>query len=70
MTIDRRWLEDYLKGLRICNMMEEQERLILSLFSTEPDERHSWSEQDICEQIRKILENVEISCSTGTGGGV
>ena len=33
MTIDRRWLEDYLKGLRICNMMEEQERLMGSSYS-------------------------------------
>ncbi len=29
---------------------------ILSLFSTEPDDQHRWSEQDIYEQVRKIIQ--------------
>ena len=28
---------------------------ILELFSTEPDDEHIWSEQDIYEQSRKII---------------
>ena len=28
---------------------------ILALFETEPDEEHTWSEQDIFEQARKII---------------
>ena len=28
---------------------------ILALFQTEPDEEHTWSEQDIFEQVRKII---------------
>ena len=28
---------------------------ILELFSTEPDDEHVWSEQDIYEQSRKII---------------
>lgn len=28
---------------------------ILQLFSVEPDEEHTWSEQDICEQSKKII---------------
>ncbi|MBR3997124.1 MAG: hypothetical protein IKI93_02130 [Clostridia bacterium] len=30
-------------------------REILGLFSTEPDDEHVWSEQDIYEQSRKII---------------
>jgi hypothetical protein len=30
-------------------------REILELFSTEPDDEHTWSEQDISEQSRKII---------------
>mgnify|MGYP005768936097 CR=1 FL=1 len=28
---------------------------ILQLFSSEPDKTHTWSEQDICEQSRRII---------------
>ena len=34
---------------------EQAKREILELFSTEPDEEHTWSEQDIYEQSRKII---------------
>ena len=34
---------------------EEQESDILNHFGTEPDDRHEWTEQDICEQVRKML---------------
>ena len=34
---------------------EQAKREILDLFSTEPDDEHTWSEQDIYEQARKII---------------
>ena len=34
---------------------EQAKREILKLFSTEPDDEHTWSEQDIYEQSRKII---------------
>lgn len=34
---------------------EEQESAILERFGVEPDELHEWTEQDICEQVRKML---------------
>jgi hypothetical protein len=33
----------------------EQEAVILEHFGTEPDDQHEWSEQDIYEQIRKMI---------------
>jgi hypothetical protein len=33
----------------------QAKREILELFSTEPDDEHTWSEQDIYEQSRKII---------------
>jgi hypothetical protein len=34
---------------------EEQESAILERFGVEPDDPHEWTEQDICEQVRKML---------------
>jgi hypothetical protein len=34
---------------------EEQESAILECFGAEPDNLHEWTEQDICEQVRKLL---------------
>ena len=34
---------------------EQAKREIPELFSTEPDDEHTWSEQDIYEQSRKII---------------
>ena len=34
---------------------EQAKDEILDLFSMEPDNYHEWSEQDICEQVRKII---------------
>ena len=33
----------------------EQESTILESFGAEPDDTHDWTEQDICEQMRKML---------------
>lgn len=32
---------------------------VLALFSDEPDDEHEWSEQDIHEQMRKIVRKYE-----------
>ena len=32
---------------------------ILALFSEEPDEAHQWADQDIYEQMRKIIRKYE-----------
>ncbi|WP_207643855.1 hypothetical protein [Desulfitobacterium hafniense] len=36
---------------------KEQEAIILERFGTEPGDGHEWSEQDIAEQIRKIVRD-------------
>jgi len=33
----------------------EFETYILSIYGDKPDEEHEWSEQDIYEQVRKII---------------
>ena len=38
-----------------CWITPRQEAMILERFGTEPDDCHEWSQQDIAEQIRKIL---------------
>lgn len=43
-----------------CFITPAQEALILEQFGTEPDDIHEWSEQDIAEQIRKIITKSEI----------
>lgn len=32
---------------------------VLEMFSEEPDNEHQWTEQDICEQMRKIIRKYE-----------
>ena len=39
-------------GMKNTKQAKEE---ILDLFSTEPDDEHRWSEQDIYEQSRKII---------------
>ena len=39
-------------GMRNIDYAKQE---ILALFETEPDEEHTWSEQDIFEQARKII---------------
>ena len=39
-------------GMRNTKQAKEE---ILELFSIEPDDEHTWSEQDIYEQSRKII---------------
>ncbi len=46
----------WFKNLKDSSKAEEA---ILARFSEEPDELHVWSEQDIYEQSRKIIEAYE-----------
>ncbi len=45
---------DWFRGKR--NTVQAK-REILQQFSTEPDDGHQWTEQDICEQYRKIIRH-------------
>ena len=60
MTLNTANLEkDYYYALRqipTAKARNQAREEILSRFSTEPDELHQWSEQDITEQIRKIIQ--------------
>ncbi len=42
-----------------CNDPEAAKAEVLALFADEPDAEHAWSEQDICEQMRKIIRKYE-----------
>lgn len=46
----------WFRGLKNSKKAKEA---ILALFAEEPDEFHVWTEQDICEQSRKIIEACE-----------
>ena len=49
--LDREWRVIF----RNCKDTEAAKTEILALFSEEPDDEHEWSEQDIYEQMRKII---------------
>ena len=38
-----------------CKDVEAAKAEILAFFSEEPDDEHQWTEQDIHEQMRKII---------------
>lgn len=42
-----------------CKDPEATKAKILGLFSSEPDGEHEWSQQDIYEQLRKIIRKYE-----------
>ena len=57
MTITRRQLDsEYAEWFRGMRHADEAKREILELFGTEPDEDHTWTEQDIYVQSRKIID--------------
>ena len=57
MTITRRQLDsEYTEWFRGMRHAEEAKREILELFGTEPDEDHTWTEQDLYEQSKKIID--------------
>ena len=56
MTLTRKMLDTqyawWFYGKRNTEQAKEE---ILSIFSQEPDDGCEWTEQDICEQSRKII---------------
>ena len=54
MTIEKEYICSLRKsGIEIT---PEQEKEVLYFFGKEPDNEHQWTEQDIYEQIRKLLK--------------
>ena len=53
MTLNKRSLKKLSESMRVC-FTQEQERIILERFGEEPWP-YEWSEQDISEQIDRIL---------------
>lgn len=56
MILNKRKLRAWGKSAHIL-FTKEQEDIILERFGTEPDEMHEWTEQDIAEQVRKIVRD-------------
>lgn len=57
MTITRHLLDtEYAWWFRNKQNAEQAKQEILMLFSEEPDDFHEWTEQDIYEQSRKIID--------------
>ena len=52
---DSKWWSLFLH----CKNSEAAKAEILALFSEEPDRHHEWSEQDIYEQMRKVIRKYE-----------
>ena len=50
--LDREWQWLFLR----CKNTAVAKAEILTLFSDEPDDEHEWSEQDLYEQMRKIIQ--------------
>ena len=56
MTMTRNDLDTKLANMFLnCKDVEAAKAEILALFSEEPDDEHQWTEQDIYEQMRKII---------------
>lgn len=54
MTLNQKSLRKWVESSHL-NISAEQEAAILKIFGTEPDNGHEWTEQDIYEQVRKML---------------
>ena len=54
-NLDKNWWSMFLH----CSNPEAAKAEVLAQFSAEPDNEHEWSEQDIYEQIRKIIRKYE-----------
>ena len=55
MILTKESLYNLLTDMWIRDVSEEQCSAILDNFGTEPCAKHEWTEQDIVEQIRKML---------------
>ena len=54
MTITEKELSLYLSEQRL-HVSPEKKKKILELFSTEPEDGFQWTDQDIYEQLRKLV---------------
>ena len=62
MTITRRMLDTELQSwFHNVRNAEKAKEEILARFSAEPGDGHVWSEQDIWEQCRKIIDRWDCS---------
>lgn len=60
MTVNEAVLDECYSWLFLhCQNVSAAKAEILELFSEEPDVEHTWTEQDITEQIRKIVRKYE-----------
>ena len=60
MTLTRKELDTEWRTMFLrCKDPEAAKAEILTLFSEEPDDEHQWTEQDIYEQLRKIIRKYE-----------
>lgn len=55
MILTKESLNKLLTDMWIRAVSEEQRSAILDNFATEPCTEHEWTEQDMIEQIRKML---------------
>lgn len=53
--LDSKWSALFLH----CNDSDTVKAEVLALFAEESDDEHEWSQQDICEQMRKIIRKHE-----------
>lgn len=60
MTVNEVMLDERYSWLFLhCQNVPAANAEILELFSEEPDDEHTWAEQDITEQIRMIVRKYE-----------
>ena len=60
MTVTMEMLDnEYAWMFRGCRHADEAKAVILDLFGKEPDSAYEWTEQDIYEQMRKIIQKYE-----------
>ena len=55
MILTKESLDKLLTDMWIRDVSEDQCSALLDTFGTEPCAEHEWTEQDIIEQIRKML---------------
>lgn len=55
MTLTKKKLDTLLESIWILHITKEQYDAILERFGTEPGDGEAWTEQDIYEQIRKMI---------------
>lgn len=56
MIINKAALDKIIQDMRITNLTKDKYENILDMFSSEPDTVHEWTEQDIHEYIRKMIQ--------------